>query len=202
MTDFDPFKLDGEPTRLVVFEDGSSIRLRVASESTASYVEGTPWVDAQEGDQDTTPDPVLGKEWARNNTPGKKGFQRTASGSGSFQERLGRCYELAGKYVAFDNHEATLVHGTIQGAGNPPLDHAWAELPNGDVWEPTTNTVWPGPAFKAFFHPVPRVRYSAQEVTTTILRTEHWGPWDEAVGAKERDLYGVTEAQRYEAGFE
>jgi hypothetical protein len=117
------------------------------------------------------------KDWARNNTPGKKGFQKT--GEDSFEGRLGRCYELSGRYVAFENPKATLVHGTIQGMGNPPLAHAWAELPGGDVWEPATNRVWPGAAFKGFFHPVPRIRYSSQQLMETILRTGNWGPWDD-----------------------
>ena len=173
---------DLAPTTEIVFDDGSRIRLP----SALSSVE-VAQILTSEGTSDAQVDPGDGKfgfkDWARNNTPGKKGFQKT--GDDSFEGRLGRCYELSGRYVAYEEPSATLVHGTIQGMGHPALGHAWAEMPNGDVWEPATNRLWPGPAFKGMFNPTVSRRYSHDEVMRHILDTEHWGPWDATIGAKE-----------------
>lgn len=58
-----------------------------------------------------------------------------------FKKRLGRCYELPGQIV-LHNPDTSLVHGSIQGLGNPRLAHAWVDLPDDSVWEPATNQVW------------------------------------------------------------
>lgn len=109
-------------------------------------------------------------------------------------DHLGRCYELSGRRVAFGPDDsmisgyrnATLVHGTIQGFNNPAIGHAWVEEPDGSVWEPATDTVYPADAFKALFKPVVHHRYSTREARMMMLEHEHYGPWEgpNAVGSK------------------
>lgn len=137
--------------------------------------------------------------WAGNVEAGKKGFQTT--GDGDLAGRLGRCYELSGRYVAFENPSATLVHGSIQGGSQKPrIDHAWGELKNGDVWEPATNAVWPRAAFRSVFHPTESRRYSHDELLARILATEHWGPWAE--GFNERYEFWAGNVVKGRKGFQ
>jgi hypothetical protein len=101
---------------------------------------------------------------------------------------LGRCYELAAKRVGsgpgatlmFSGYEgATLVHGTIQGAGMPALGHAWVVEPDGEsVWEPGTDTVYPWAVFVALFNAVEHVTYSTTEARRWMVKSGHYGPWE------------------------
>lgn len=93
---------------------------------------------------------------------------------------LGRCYELSGKQVINSGDPgAHLVHGTIQGFGEPPIGHAWVELSDGSVWEPAGATVYPGEVFAALFNPVEHARHSAHEASVKMLVTGHFGPWED-----------------------
>jgi hypothetical protein len=94
----------------------------------------------------------------------------------STQQRLGRCYELAGRYVS-QVPDTELVHGSIQGIGKPRIDHAWALTPSG-VYEPASNAIWPGQVFNSVFHPEIHSVYSRPEVFQRTLDTGNWGPWD------------------------
>ena len=97
---------------------------------------------------------------------------------GTFRQRLGRCYMLAGRFVSYDAPAGTrLVHGTIQGRGHPRTGHAWAILPDGRVWEPITMQVYRPGAFKAIYSAQPVGTYDQQTVLQESLRTGHWGPW-------------------------
>ena len=65
-----------------------------------------------------------------------------ADGTGiPFRERLGRCYELSGRYL-MGTEGTTMVHGTIEGAGRPPIDHAWVVTKEGKVFEPASNHLY------------------------------------------------------------
>lgn len=97
-----------------------------------------------------------------------------------------RCYEIAAMRVAFGPDDsalftgyegARLVNGTVQGAGHPPLQHAWVIEPDGSVYEPTTDHVYTARAFVVLFNPVVEVEYSASEVRRQISRSHHTGPW-------------------------
>lgn len=92
--------------------------------------------------------------------------------------RLGRCYELAGRAAAFAELDVTLVHGTIEGFGNPRIGHAWLVLPGGDVWEPVSDEVWDAVVFDAVFDPGVVSEYGSGEVRVLMVRFGHWGPWD------------------------
>lgn len=101
------------------------------------------------------------------------------------KDRLGRCYELAGRRVARSGGGEILVHGTIQGMGHPPNPHAWVMV-DGDygrdaniVWEPVSDTELPWDVFERLFSPAEHRRYTVDEVNTITLKTGHWGPWEE-----------------------
>ena len=93
-----------------------------------------------------------------------------------YRARLGRCYELAGRYV-IDN-DARLVHGTIHRDPYPPNPHAWAVLPNGDVWEPITERTWPADGFAVWYEAVTLHEYSRDAAMVHMLRAKHFGPWE------------------------
>lgn len=101
-------------------------------------------------------------------------------------DRLGRCYELAGREVILPGDRfhpgrgaPVLVHGTIQGFGNPPNPHAWIEFRDGTVWEPITEQYFGAGEWVAFANPgAEAVRYTVQEARRRAVVTGHWGPWD------------------------
>lgn len=94
-----------------------------------------------------------------------------------FKKRLGRCYELAGRF-AMNNEGTALVHGSIEGFGNPRIGHAWVELENGKIWEPATGQEWDGDAFAGFFNPKLDEYYEHEELLKQVLRQKNWGPWE------------------------
>lgn len=95
------------------------------------------------------------------------------------KDRLGRCYELAGKYHV-DNPDTTLVHGSIHGMGAPRIGHAWVVHGDGKtVWEPATGQEWDKPAFDAVFHAEPEHTYTHDQALTHMIEDGHWGPWEE-----------------------
>jgi hypothetical protein len=91
--------------------------------------------------------------------------------------RLGRCYELAGEFALMGDEGVILVHGSIQGFGNPRLKHAWVELPNGSVWEPASNKEWDRQVFDRVFNPQADNKYDQLSVAKYCTQHEHWGPW-------------------------
>lgn len=98
--------------------------------------------------------------------------------------RLGRCYELAGiftleSFFTSEGQGPSLVHGSIEGFGAPRLKHAWVEFPDGAVWEPATDKMWPKVAFERIFNPVVDIKYDARAMSENIERFQHWGPWDQ-----------------------
>ena len=117
--------------------------------------------------------------WARGGTVvAVKAHSRTARLPKAVAERLGRCYELAGREVPGSG--GTLVHGSIHHVlVNNRIDHAWIELADGSVWEPISQDVYPPSAFAALFRPTVAGRYSRSEVWSITLETGHWGPWDD-----------------------
>lgn len=103
-------------------------------------------------------------------------------------ENLRRCYELSSKRVMFGPDEtmfggytgATLVNGTIQGHGMPPLGHAWVIEPDGEhVWEPGTATVYPIADFERLFSARVDVTYTVAEARRAGFEHETYGPWHE-----------------------
>lgn len=99
----------------------------------------------------------------------------------TFVDRLGNCYEYAGRHVLHE--DGVLVHGSIEGFGQARLAHAWVEVldPDGEVeaiLEPTSNNLWPPRAFEAFFSPRVAARYPHDEARALMARHGHYGPWE------------------------
>jgi len=113
---------------------------------------------------------------------GVKGAKVGADGTKvPFAKRLGRCYELSGQY-AMAHDDAVLVHGSIQGGGNPRIGHGWVE--HGDsIYEPISNELWHPVVFKAMFKAQVDAKYTNSEWKAKALDTGHWGPWGKSSGA-------------------
>ena len=95
------------------------------------------------------------------------------------RQRIGRCYELSGREVAFsDDPDARLVHGTIQGFGYPPNPHAWVVRGNGIVYDPVLGQEFTGETHRALFRSEVDREYSKVEVAIACVRSRHWGPWE------------------------
>ena len=106
-----------------------------------------------------------------------------------FKDRLGQCYVLAGRYASH-HEDATLVHGSIEGFGNPRIDHAWVELPGDEVFEPTSGMTLPASVFAEIYHPEAHARFDWEETLKQTLRQQHWGPWNGVLAGDE-----TTQAQ-------
>lgn len=92
--------------------------------------------------------------------------------------RLGRCYELAGRYVS-GHPKAVLVHGKLInpfGKGHKEIEHAWVEE-DGEVFDPVMDKIWPEKVYYDLFKVTVYKKYSFQEVLKMIDANEHWGPW-------------------------
>lgn len=96
-------------------------------------------------------------------------------------KRLGQCYPLSYRY-ATSHPDWTLIHGTIQGMGNPRIGHGFCESPDGtEIWEPATDEVWSKDAFDAFFKPTYDHRFDYEQVMVNSIKYRHYGPWDGTV---------------------
>lgn len=125
--------------------------------------------------------------WTRGDGSGSSG-RSSGHGSGDDMEsRLGRCYELSGKYV-MDHSGTTLIHGSIQGFGHPRIGHAWAVTKSGDIWEPATNQTYPKPVFDAIFNPEVDSTYTHSEALKQMVQHETYGPWDAEKSAETPEL--------------
>lgn len=100
-------------------------------------------------------------------------------------DRLGRCYELAGRYVSH-HPEAILVHGHIwnpwnrngTGMGFTDIDHAWVEE-NGRIYDVVMDKWWDKVLWDQLFNAKEFQRYSYEQVLKSMVRNKHWGPWSE-----------------------
>lgn len=94
----------------------------------------------------------------------------------AFEDRLGQCYPLSGRYV-MENENTVLVHGTIQGGDNPRIGHAWVIEESGDWYDLVTELRLPEDAFIRIFNPVVERRYTRDETFHMLATNKHWGPW-------------------------
>lgn len=95
--------------------------------------------------------------------------------------RAGRCYELSAKYVS-ENHDAVLVHGSIQGNGYPRNPHAWVEVEGTDgmiVFDPVLDQHYPAWLYERLMNAKAYVRYTYDEAVRLMVDTGHYGSWDE-----------------------
>jgi hypothetical protein len=105
-----------------------------------------------------------------------------ADGTGiPYRKRLGRCYELSGRYL-LDNPNTNLVHGSIQGMGQPRIKHAWVETLGTDgrltgIFEPISNAIQHPGAYGLFFNAHVDKRYPQKEALAHMVKKRHFGPW-------------------------
>lgn len=107
---------------------------------------------------------------------------------------VGDCYEAAGRYfseAAFAGQAVgyTLVHGVVSGHG--PLrgrrfGHAWVEVDDGPVVmvvDPSNDrtVVMARTDYYRLGRVLPEEcrRYTPEEAVIEMVRSEHWGPWEE-----------------------
>lgn len=106
-----------------------------------------------------------------------------AARQGPLEGRLGRCYELAGRYVS-QKPGAQLVHGHIfnpfnrngEGKGFADIDHAWVEEGN-QVFDPVMDKRWPKDVYYGLFQATEQGRFNYEQVLKMMLQHRHWGPW-------------------------
>jgi hypothetical protein len=101
----------------------------------------------------------------------------------TFAGRLGRCYELSGKYLLdHPDDKIVLVHGTVCDRHNPeckPNPHAWIEdVETGFVLDPVVGESYSGWAYEVLFMAVPHYKYTLKEAVSHMLKTRVWGRWE------------------------
>ncbi len=94
----------------------------------------------------------------------------------SLRSRLGQCYVLSGRYVS-SHPGSTLVHGSIEGMGNPRIGHAWVELEDGQIFDPIVNQTFDPYVYNAFFKAIIDNKYTFSDTLKITVSTGHWGPW-------------------------
>ena len=105
----------------------------------------------------------------------------------------GNCYKAAANLMITLNLNggtdgATLVHGVVTGTGGEALgirySHAWVES-EGEVFDLSNGNCWIVP--REMYYNIGSIdaeeciRYNYEEMREELLRTEHYGPWDERV---------------------
>ena len=96
------------------------------------------------------------------------------------RRRQGRCYELAWKYLMWDDRFAdwSLVHGEIISpiGDDKPMGHAWLAL--GDlVYDPVHAMQFNALAYTAKYAAVAIARYTRRDALGLGEETGHFGPW-------------------------
>lgn len=121
--------------------------------------------------------------------------------------RLGKCYELSGRYVS-RHPDSVLVHGRLN---NPhvdnkkymdQVDHSWVEE-NDEIYDPVTDARWTKDDFERIYKPVVYKKYSYIEVLKCMMRYKHWGPWDDIKKSvnesTKKPYYNLTKQEEQEA---
>lgn len=111
---------------------------------------------------------------------------------GTFEQRLGRCYELAAKgviHLRFTEEQRAkanvpkpvgLVHGSWHGPEAPArINHAWVLLEDGCVWEPITETICYREMFYGYTRATDHEVYDLTQTACNMIGAQHFGPWDD-----------------------
>lgn len=97
--------------------------------------------------------------------------------SGSTTTAAGTCYPDAWRYVARHTEDnPVLAHGTIVGLYGR-MNHAWVELPDGTVWDPSSQAKMPIEKYYSLVDPIVDDRYTADEAMHMLSVGKH-GPWN------------------------
>lgn len=102
----------------------------------------------------------------------------------TFDERLTRCYELAGYALVLGRAGKeggwTLVHGSIfrPGVSKERIGHAWLEHVDGRVWEPISAMIFPTrELWLAYAGAEEERRYSKKTASKRVVERGDWGRW-------------------------
>lgn len=89
----------------------------------------------------------------------------------------GTCYPDAWRYtMQHAEEDPVLVHGTTVTLSGR-LGHAWVELPDGTVWEPASQAIFPKEKFYSLVDPIADERYTVDEAASMLSVGRH-GPWN------------------------
>ena len=94
----------------------------------------------------------------------------------SFKNRMGRCYEIAMKFVT-DNPSAKIFHGIINGKEGR-IYHAWNEI-EGKIYDPVSNRLYSPRNYEIAFKPIILKEYTSEQAIIENLRSGHYGPYHE-----------------------
>lgn len=96
-------------------------------------------------------------------------------------DRLGKCYELSGKYVmSHAGTNAILVHGKLTNPfakGHPEMEHAWVEIGK-EIFDPVMDKTWPKDVYESLFKVKIYKKYTPKQMYQIIDKTSNWGPWE------------------------
>lgn len=98
----------------------------------------------------------------------------------TFEQRRGRCYELAGYALAFGAAPAgsLLVHGSWTGpVPKERIGHAWLLLPDGRVWEPIRARLYDRADFYPWTKAWDEATYALTVARRHIAVSQHFGRW-------------------------
>ena len=101
----------------------------------------------------------------------------------TFDERVGRCYELAGYAVVFGDapEGSRVVHGSWHGPGAARrIGHAWVHIDSDVVWEPIRMRLYEREAFYEWTRAEIEREYTAEQARLEMLRSGHFGRWHES----------------------
>jgi hypothetical protein len=88
------------------------------------------------------------------------------------------CYELAAGYVlAHASEPVILVHGVVVEDGGVATWHAWVELPDDALWDPTTGRFFSSSSFHQVLSAVAYCEHPPVEVALRTGATGEPGPW-------------------------
>ena len=96
----------------------------------------------------------------------------------TFKERLGRCYELCGRYIMHHlDDNIKLVHGTITNklGDGKTIDHAWIEKGD-DILDLISDKRYSKEVYNALFDYKVINIYNPRDALK-LMCTQHYGPW-------------------------
>lgn len=109
------------------------------------------------------------------------------------KSRLGRCYELSGRYV-MDHSGTELIHGTITRQDGYTISHAWVEYEEtvGQykikmTYDPVMDQELPWDAYERMLGAKIEKRYTKDQMIETMFKDKkpNWGPWESKVNEDE-----------------
>jgi hypothetical protein len=104
----------------------------------------------------------------------------------TINDRLGKCYMLAGKACLFGRDSdhgympmpSAVIHGSWHGpTSENRIDHAIVLLDTGQIWEPITASIYDRAKFEEYTQWQRHQIYSVREAQSLMSTTGHYGPW-------------------------